>query len=96
MKFEDITFEKGILQTGLDRAAIDWVRLQGNVLLAAGALPQQYMRMVDVVRYNRMGIETRRWKLVGAWVKTLEYSELEGGNTENTIEKITICYQYWM
>jgi len=25
----------------------------------------------------------------------LEYDELEGANTENTIEKITISYQYW-
>jgi hypothetical protein len=28
-------------------------------------------------------------------VKVLEYDELEGGNTENTIEKLTICFQYW-
>jgi hypothetical protein len=48
-----------------------------------------------VVRYDRSGNETRRWTLHGAWIKTLEYDELEGGNTENTIEKLTICYQYW-
>jgi hypothetical protein len=50
---------------------------------------------IDVVRYDRTGNETRRWTLHGAWVKALEYDELEGGNTENTIEKLTICFQYW-
>ena len=63
--------------------------------LAVGGIPDTYMRNVDIVRYNRMGIETRRWTLHGAWIKTLEYDALEGGNTENTLEKITICYQYW-
>jgi hypothetical protein len=34
----------------------------------------------------------------GYWeisVKVLEYDDLEGGNTENSIEKLTICYQWW-
>ena len=35
------------------------------------------------------------WTLHGAWIKVLEYDDLEGGNTENSIEKLTICYQYW-
>ena len=29
-----------------------------------------------------------------AWIKVLEYDDLDGGNTENSIEKVTICYQY--
>ena len=39
--------------------------------------------------------ETRRWTLHGAWIKVLEYDELEGANTDNTIEKLSICFQYW-
>jgi len=95
VKFEDITLEKGILQDGSDEAARDWVKLQAEVHLEVGALPLLYMKDIDIVRYNRMGIETRRWTLHGAWIKALEYDELEGGNSENTIEKLTICYQYW-
>lgn len=95
VKFEDITLEKGILQEGLDIAALIWLKLQVEVNLVVGGLPDTYMRNVDIVRYNRMGIETRRWTLHGAWIKALEYDELEGGNTENTLEKMTICYQYW-
>jgi phage tail-like protein len=95
VKFEDITLEKGVLQEGLDFATLLWLKLQVEVNLAVGGLPDTYMRNVDIVRYNRMGIETRRWTLHGAWIKALEYDALEGGNTENTLEKITICYQYW-
>ena len=62
---------------------------------AAGQLPEEYMRDIDIVRYDRAGNETRRWTLHGAWVKVLEYDDMEGGNTDNSIEKLTICYQYW-
>ena len=95
VKFEDLTFEKGSLQDGSDESARDWVRRQVDVNTVTGGLPADYMRDVDIVRYDRAGNETHRWTLHGAWVKTLEYDELEGGNTDNTIEKLTLCFQFW-
>ncbi len=95
MKFGDITLEKGVLADGSDEAARDWVRIQADVNLGVGALPEEYMRDVDIVRYDRAGNETRRWTLHGAWVKSLEYDDLEGGSSDNTIEKITLAFQYW-
>lgn len=95
VKFEDITLEKGILQDGSDESGREWVKKQVDVNAVTGGLPADYLKDIDVVRYDRSGKETRRWTLHGAWIKTLEYDELEGGNTENTIEKLTICYQYW-
>ena len=95
VKFEDITLEKGILQDGSDEAARDWIKKQVDVNAVVGGLPGDYMREVDVVRYDRAGNETRRWNLHGAWIKALEYDELEGANTDNTIEKLTLSFQYW-
>ena len=95
VKFEDITFERGVLADGSDESARDWVRLQADVNSGVGALPDEYMRDVDIVRYDRTGRETRRWTLHGAWVKSLEYDELEGGSSDNTIEKMSISYQFW-
>jgi len=95
MKFEDITLEKGTLADGSDESARDWVRLQADVNAGVGALPDEYMRDIDIVRYDRSGNETRRWTLHGAWIKSLEYDELEGGSSDNTIEKLTLCYQWW-
>lgn len=95
MKFGDLTLEKGVLANGSDEAARDWVRIQADVNLGVGALPSMYMRDVDIVRYDRAGNETRRWTLHGAWVKSLEYDDLEGGSSDNTIEKISLSYQYW-
>ena len=95
VKFEDITLEKGILQDGSDEAAREWIKKQVDVNAVVGGLPNDYMRDIDLVRYDRTGNETRRWTLHGAWIKVLEYDELEGANTDNTIEKLSICFQYW-
>jgi serine kinase of HPr protein (carbohydrate metabolism regulator) len=54
-----------------------------------------YMREVDIVQYDRTGIETRRWHIHGAWIKSLDYDDMEGGKTDNIIEKLTLAYQYW-
>jgi phage tail-like protein len=94
-KFADITCEKGIRQDGTDRGALDWVQNILDVNSSSGGVPEDYMRDVDIVQYNRRGEETRRWTLHGAWVKKLEYGELEGKSNENVIEVMTITYQYF-
>lgn len=94
VSFDDITLEKGVLQDGSERAALDWLQAQIDVNSQTGKLPEEYMRDVDLVQYDRQGNETRRWTLHQAWIKTLEYDDLEGGSSENLIEKITLCYQF--
>ena len=95
VKLDDVTLEKGILQDGSDTVALDWIKQEVDVNEVTGQLPDEYMRDIDIVRYDRSGKETRRWTLHGAWVKVLECDDLEGGNTENSIEKLTVCFQYW-
>lgn len=95
VKFEDITLEKGVLQNGADQAALTWLASQVDVLAGTGGVPSDCLRDVDLVRFDRSGRETRRWTLHGAWIKKYEGDELEGGKTDNSIEKITLCYQYW-
>jgi hypothetical protein len=58
-------------------------------------LADEHVRDADIVRHDRARNETRRWTLHGAWVRVLEYHDLEGGSTDNSIEKLTIAYQYW-
>jgi len=95
MKFDDIALEKGILADGSDDAARAWLQQVGQATLGVGGTPAMYLRDLDIVQYDRTGVETRRWRLHGAWIKALEYDDLEGGNTSHTIEKLTLSYQYW-
>ncbi len=84
-----------ISQDGSDTAALDAIKQEVDVNAVTGQLPDEYMRDIDIVRYDCAGQETRRWTLHGAWIKVLEYDDLEGADTENGIEKLSVCYQYW-
>jgi hypothetical protein len=95
MKFDNITMEKGMLADGSEDAARQWLLQVGNPTLGVGGIPEMYMREVDIVQYDRTGIETRRWHIHGAWIKSLDYDDMEGGKTDNIIEKLTLAYQYW-
>jgi hypothetical protein len=33
--------------------------------------------------------------LHGAWIRVLENDDLEGANTEKSIQELTICCQWW-
>lgn len=96
VRFDDITLEKRILQDGSDTPALDWIKNEVDVNEVVGQLPDEYMRdtwppeprpkRLDIVRYDRAGKETRRWTSHRAWIKVLQYDDLEAGNTENSIE----------
>ena len=76
-------------------AAYDWIKQEVDINADTGHLPDEYIRDIDSVRYDSAGQETSLWTLHGAWIKIHEYDDLKGGNTDNSIEKLTICYQYW-
>jgi len=95
MKFDALTFEKGTLADGSDDAARQWLLQVGDPMLGIGGTPAMYLRDLDIVQYDRSGSETRRWHIHGAWIKSLDYDDLEGGKTDNNIEKLSLAYQYW-
>ena len=55
VKFDDINLEKGVLQDGSDAAALDWIKQEVDVNAVTGQLPDEYMRDIDIVRYDRPG-----------------------------------------
>ncbi len=94
-KYADVTLEKGVLQSGADQGALNWIQTILEVNTGLGVMPPAYIRDVDIVLYSDLGVETRRFTLHGAWIKKLEYGEADGSSDENVVEIITICYQYF-
>jgi phage tail-like protein len=95
VSFEDITLERGVTQDDADSALLDWVRRCVAVTVGTGGLPDDYMQDVDIVQYDRTGAELRRVRLFGAWITKGKLGELDGSSSENTIESITLTYQYF-
>jgi len=84
-----------ILQDGSDTVALGWIRELADANAVRGRLTREHMRDTDIVRSNRSGNESKRRTLDSAWVMALEYDDLEGGNSESAIEKLSICSQQW-
>ena len=93
--FSDIDAEKGVPQDVSDFSLLNWVKKCIDVFTATGGVPADYMKDIDIVRYDRTGKEIQRYRLYGAWVKRAKFGELEGGSSDNDIESMTISYQYF-
>lgn len=96
-KFSDVTLEKGIAQTGTDieDTLLDWIKLVIAVRAMTGGVPANYMKDVDLVKYDRPGNAIKRFRLFGAWPKTAKFGEGDGSSSDNDIETVTLTYQYF-
>ena len=62
VKFGDVTLEKGVLQDGSDKAALDWVKQLVDANAVTGKLPAEYMRdagMQVPSPFRREGLDSK-------------------------------------
>jgi len=95
VKYEDLKLEKAVPQENTETNILTWIRQMITVAAGIGAVPRDYMRDVDVVVYDRTGSEIKRYRFFGAFVKTAKFGSLDGSSSENVIEELTLCYQYF-
>ena len=50
------------------------------------------LRVLDIIALDE-GIETRRWKVKGAWISEISYSDFDTGSSELIQETLTIHYE---
>lgn len=94
-KFNDVTFEKGIPQEALEDALLDWIKQCITASAGFGGVPSDYMKDVDIMKYDRTGREVKRYRLYNAWVKQAKFGEGDGSSSDNDIESFTLTYQYF-
>jgi len=95
VKFKDVTLEKSVNAEQIDTSLLDWMRKCVQVAAGTGGVPSDYMKDVDLVKFDRTGKELARFRLFNAWVKEGSFGEGDGSSSDNDIEKLTICYQYF-
>lgn len=93
--FSDITMEKGVPQEGTEDYILEWIKQCMDFRNAVGGTPVDYMKDVDLVKYDRMGNEIKRYRLYNAWIKSAKLGEGDGSSSDNDIETMTLCYQYF-
>lgn len=93
--FNDITLEKGKSQGPTEESLLSWIRQCITVAAATGGVPTDYMRDIDLVQYDRTGAEVKRFRLFSAFVGSAKFGEGDGSSSDNDMESITICYQFF-
>ena len=95
VKFKDVTLEKSVPAQNVEESILDWARKCITVAAGTGGIPSDYMKDVDLIKYDRTGKEIKRYRLFNAWVKSAEFGEGEGSSSDVDMEKMTLCYQYF-
>lgn len=95
VSFDTVTLEKGVSASNPDEDILIWLKLCITSMVVNGMVPTDYMRDVDLVRYDRTGREVQRVRLYNAFVADADLGEGDGGSSEPTIEKLTLAYQFF-
>jgi len=68
--------------------------MQQQVALGGVLVNGAQKRSVDLVQQDRNGRELRRWTLMNAWPVKWVAGDWDNNADENTIEKVTLTYDY--
>lgn len=94
LEFKDVTLERG--STILDRDMLIWFEMVALAPANIGLKEPFYKRDLEIVQIDRDGERVKAWSLFGAWPKTYVAGEWDNGVDENVIEKLTLCYDYFI
>ncbi len=94
VEFKDVTLERGA--TVLDRDALIWFQMVVLAPANVGLRDPVYKRNLHLVQKERDGTIVKAWSLFGAWPKVFTAGEWDNTVDENVIEKLTLCYDYFI
>ena len=91
--FKDITLERGATR---DLDMFLWMQQVANAPANIGVKEVLYKRHLDIVQLDRDGSPLKCWSLFNAWPKSFTAGEWDNGADENVIEKMVLCYDYFV
>jgi phage tail-like protein len=94
LEFKDVTLERGA--TRLDFDSLIWFSTVANAPANLGFREPFYKRNLTIVQYERDGFPIKGWTLFGAWPKQYTAGDWDNTADENVIEKIVLCYDYFL
>jgi phage tail-like protein len=94
-KFSDIVLKRGQIvnsQRGGDADFMEWAREVHDV--AVGGNAANYRRTLDIVQFNSLNQEVKRWTVTNAWPSRYKpFSDLNGTSSDNSIEELTLTHE---
>jgi phage tail-like protein len=93
-KFPNVTLRRGqIVGTPGEDDFYTWVSTVHSPDQAIGS-PGEYRRDVELIQYNALGAEVRRWTYVNAIpAKYVPFSDQDASSSDNSFEEIEIAHE---
>jgi phage tail-like protein len=91
--FGDITLDRGqILAAGAgSKDILNWYQQVFDVRNKTSASSGTFRLDVDIVQFNKEGVEVLRWRLKNCWPKGMKpFSDLDALQSENSIEQMIL------
>lgn len=92
LTYPDVTLSRGVAQ---DFDLYMWWMATANAVSDAGFATPGYKRDVDIVQWDRIGAEVRRWTLVNAFPKSFQAGEWNNDNNEVVVEELVLRYDFF-
>lgn len=93
LTFADITLERGAAR---DLDMFIWFGMVANAAANVGLKEVGYKRHLDIIQLDRDGEPLKRWSIFNAWPKEFDAGEWDNGADENVLEKMVLCYDYFI
>ncbi len=67
-----------------------------NVITNFGSIGDSaFKRTADIIQFDRVGNELRRWTLYGCWPKRFSAGDWDNDADENVIESVVLVFDYF-
>lgn len=89
-KFGDITLKRGQILDEGQNDFYDWAQEVMNVQ-AQGGSTRDYRRDIDIVQFERGGLEVVRWRVENCWPKRFKpFGDLNAMSNDNSIQEVVL------
>lgn len=94
-KFPDVTLRRGQIigsTRGGDDDFLEWAQDVHDVAVGGNAL--QYRRDLDIIQYNSLNVEVRRWRISNAFPRVYTpFTSLNGTSSDNSFETVVLAHE---
>lgn len=92
-KFGDVTLKRGQVLDEGQNDFYNWAQEVHNVS-SLGGTQRDYRRDVDIVQFERGGLEVARWRLHESWPNRFKpFGDLNALGNDNSIEELVLAHE---
>jgi hypothetical protein len=88
-----ITLYDPIVPSGA-QSVMEWVRSSHESITGRDGYADFYKKNIDFYMLGPVGDKVEQWKLVGAWISSAEFGDVDWSSNEPVMITLTITYDY--